>query len=647
MTTYVYVQNHTAHEFSVQKSMRQAPRHPLPIGSFEWNTERIEPMRRTKLLQFDRARGVHRGSRYEFHSAITLRGQSVDLRQQMQGTLLHSKLWCSAADHPWYDDEDWHTHRWALPSGPIEVVYRSYGTGGDNDVEYVLNPLWPPNPTFDTFNVLAYNVYMRPHFLLKNGQYIRARLLPPRIDDYDVLVLSEVFDDDVRERLAERLGPTYPHRTLVAGVDRAWEQDGGVMIVSRWPIQVRDRLSFHDQQFRPITDCRGDDCHADKGAVYAQIAKEERTFHVFGTHLQAGSSREDALVRAGQLLVIRDWMDSKAIPSTETVIVAGDMNVDRGSREYTGMLALLSAVDPPSSGHPFTVDPVTNELSGSDRQANLDYVLLSARHRLPMASSVETRAIRSASGWKEFPHEPRIWDLSDHFPVYGRLTFGRPAALIAPLALTFGHVNAIELPTTHVDGLTVSSVGTGPVTIRGVRVVGPQAEAFTVTPGPPPGGFPVALPPGESFPIGVTFRGLAEGRYMARVMVTSDDVEGLPGEFHALVTAEVIVPDMSVLPTSIAFGPVAVGQHVTRNVLVTNYGSAPLLFRVEPPAQTALPGFTWSGDEIGTRRVLHPGEDLVVAVRFQPPGPADYSARLTVSGADGTAHVTLSGRGLT
>ena len=56
--------------------MRQDPREPLPIGSYEWNTSRIEPMARVKLLQFRRSRGVHRGSRYEFHSVLTLRSRS-------------------------------------------------------------------------------------------------------------------------------------------------------------------------------------------------------------------------------------------------------------------------------------------------------------------------------------------------------------------------------------------------------------------------------------------------------------------------------------------------------------------------------------------------------------------------------------------
>jgi hypothetical protein len=111
--------------------------------------------------------------------------------------------------------------------------------------------------------------------------------------------------------------------------------------------------------------------------------------------------------------------------------------------------------------------------------------------------------------------------------------------------------------------------------------VGPQGSAFTVTPNPP-SAFPVVLAPRASFSNGVRFDGRTEGSYLTRVAVSSDDVEGLPGEFHAVVTGEVIVPDMFVLPMSIAFGPVALGRRMVRNVLITNTGSAP----------AALPGRT-------------------------------------------------------
>ena len=232
--------------------------------------------------------------------------------------------------------------------------------------------------------------------------------------------------------------------------------------------------------------------------------------------------------------------------------------------------------------------------------------------------------------------------MSDHFPVYGRLTFGRPAARISPPALDFGRVTAVDQPTTHVSGLTVSSVGTGPVTIRGVRVVGPQASAFTVTPNPP-SAFPVVLAPRASFSIGVRFDGRTEGSYPARVVVSSDDVEGLPGEFHAVVTGEVIVPDMVVLPMSIAFGPVALGRRVVRNVLITNTGSAPLLFRVEPSPPRS--NFSWTGDAIGTRRALRPGDQAVVSVTYEPNARARHTGEVVISGSDGTVRVALSGEG--
>jgi hypothetical protein len=34
------------YEFAIEMSMRQYPQQPLPIGSYEWNTGRIEPMAR-------------------------------------------------------------------------------------------------------------------------------------------------------------------------------------------------------------------------------------------------------------------------------------------------------------------------------------------------------------------------------------------------------------------------------------------------------------------------------------------------------------------------------------------------------------------------------------------------------------------------
>jgi endonuclease/exonuclease/phosphatase family metal-dependent hydrolase len=646
MVTRVYVQNHTTDSFLAdRRSVRFPPGHALPQRAYEWLTRSIDPSKRQPLLEFDRGSNVADGEDYEFRTELRAGGASIELRQRMRGTPLHSKLWSSAGDHPWFDDERFHTVIWPTPRGLVEIVYRSYNTAGDNDIEYVLNRTWPPNPTQDTFHVLAYNVRMRSRHLFANGQVERAHLIPQRVRDFDVLILSEVFDGFVRRLLLEDLGADYPYHTLNVGSDGPfpWNQDGGAMILSKWPIQARDRLAFKDQLFRPFppnTLCESWDCNAEKGVVYARIAKEERTFHVFGTHMQAGSDDLHAHIRNRQLLIIQSFMDSKGIPPSDMVIVGGDLNIDKGTNEYNSMLAILRATDPPASGHPWTVDPEINDTSNSDGQKFLDYTLYSRRHLQPLRASAEVRLLRSPSGWGWGEDD---WELSDHFPIHGRFDFGRPAAAIAPPALDLGRVRG---NTSATGTLTVRSVGSGPVTIRDVQLGGGGAASFQLTVTlTPPGPLPVVLAPGQSFPVTVSFRAAAEGGYEARVVVTSEDVVGAPVTFFAVVSAQVVVPDMAVLPTSINFGPVPVGQQRVRNVLVTNPGSAPLRFRVQPPTQGP---FQWTGDTAGVGRTLQPGDQAVVAVRFVPATVGAHSASVVVVGDDEPipVRVSLAGQGV-
>ena len=99
---------------------------------------------------------------------------------------------------------------------------------------------------------------------------------------------------------------------------------------------------------------------------------------------------------------------------------------------------------------------------------------------------------------------------------------------------------------------------------------------------------------------------------------------------------------MSVLPTSLNFGPLRVGQRVVRNVLVTNNGSAPLGYRVGPPSQ---PCFQWPA-ETAVGRSLLPGDAAVVAVRYVPDAAGAHPAMLTIVGDDETVRVALSGQGV-
>jgi sphingomyelin phosphodiesterase len=656
--TSVYVQNNTIHSFTVRDSILQPEGFPLPTNYFHWNTDPVSAGARERLLEFTLTSSdieyiALYGQDYEFHSELSLGDDRIDLRQKMRGRStplmppLPSKLWYSAGSDAWFEDHGWHITRWNTVGGVIEVLYHVYRTTPDFDVEYVLNPVYRTPSDHDTLNVLAYNVYLRPTTLFKNGQDIRAGLLPERIKGYDVIIFSEAFDDDVREKLLSGLSADYPFHTRILGSDDVFEQDGGVIIVSRLPIHDEDQVQFEHQSLRDFSGarmCHGDDCLAEKGILYARIGDGERTFHIFGTHLQAGDEGGgvEAAIRDRQLLVIQAFIDSKNIPAGEAVIIAGDFNIDKRSHEYPSMLHTLRAIDPLAIGHPYTVDPQINQLSDSEQPKILDYVLYSRNHLRPVNAIAETRLIRSQFGWKEFFFESNIWDLSDHFPIYARLQYGRPASLISPPVLDLGRVLRNTLVTSD-RSLTVSSVGTGPVVIVDVGVQGAQATAFSLTP-QMPGAFPITLHPRENFSISVQFQSTSIGEHRARAAVTSLDLLGAPVIIEAVLLADVVAPDMDVLPTVINFGFVRVGQPVIRNVLVTNNGSAPLRFRVAPLAfQTP---FHWPAGAPNSWLTLPPGESEVIPVRYMPTSVGEHLVQLVIIGDGETVSVSLFGEGV-
>src|SRR5215211_308908 len=653
MTTEVYVQNNTVHSFPVRDSVSQPRSHPLPTGAHRWNTDRIGAGERMELLRFERGYAIDNGQEYIFNSKLFLGSSEVDLRQRVRGTLLHSDLWQSAANEAWFNDRDWHYAGWQTDEGTIEILYRAYFTGGDDSIEYVLNP--PPflgHESEDVLDVLAYNIYMLPTTIRKTGQDKRADLLPVHIRNYDVIIFSEAFDDDVRAELLRHISTEYPFQTSILGSDTfPLAQDGGVIIVSRWPIDpaTEDQVVFKDQNLIPISGelCRDSDCNADKGVVYAQITKGDRKFHIFGSHSQASypgtSGWRYEQIRARQFQIIKAFIDSKNIPPDEAVIIGGDLNVDRTNRvEFENMKRILNAEFPQrQSGHAFTVDPSINELSGGDHQEYLDYVLYSRAHLQPLNASIEARILRSRFPWKEYFWEDEIWELSDHFPVSCTLQYGRPEFRVTPIALDFGNVLKGTVATRD-EAFTVASTGTAPVTIQGITVEGPQAATFSVTPSPP-SSFPAELQPGSTFPIRVSFTSRAPGQHRATIVVTGLQLLGTPVQILVPMVAYVTAPYLNVLPTTINFGFVAVGESEQRILLVENAGDAELHYSLPPTLQRE---FYWRTGTLGASRTLAPGASETIPVRFEPTRTGSQEHRITIESNDRTATVLLLGEGI-
>lgn len=262
-----------------------------------------------------------------------------------------------------------------------------------------------------TLDVLTYNVFLLP--VLPQSQGVRASLMADELKGFDLVLLQEAHSDRHRDMVLRGLADDYPYRSRVLGRDRWLKQDGGVIILSRWPIEAERELLFG-----PL--CEGRDCWADKGVLYARISKEGRRFHVVAIHLQSGA---DALsTRERQMAAIRGLIDELALPEDEPVLIGGDLNTDRfsdrASGAFTRMMAILRAAQPdPPSGDDYeaTYDPARNPLSRGWRGRHIDYVLYATDHLRPHAAYTSVRRIAADDG-----------PLSDHFAVRGRFVF-RPS----------------------------------------------------------------------------------------------------------------------------------------------------------------------------------------------------------------------------
>jgi len=425
MATVIYVQNNTPHNFDVSWVREGAS-----LASSKWKkgSSKVNGGRKERVLTFNRDSGITNGKRFYFTTRLKRNGDVLSLKQQLKGTLVHSTMWQALSgpgfNHGWQSDRKTRSATWKMSDGKVDVKYRAYFTGGDDDIEYVLHHTYGVEASDEhTLNVLAYNIYLRPFPMFLNGQGHRTTRLPAQIKGYDVIVFSEAFDDGLRKKLLASLKSSYPYATKILGTDRGVEQDGGVIIVSKWPIKAQDQKRFGSV-------CHGSDCMSDKGVLYAKIEKKGRPYHIFGSHTQADAGSKDRSVRKRQLEIIRDFIASKKIPKDEPVIIAGDLNVNKESAaEYKQMLAILNAADPPTGGAKYTFYPTINDLA-SGKNEFLDYVLWSKAHLAPTAASNQVRIPRAASGWKDLPTEKERWDLSDHYPIYGRLTFPKPTVKI-------------------------------------------------------------------------------------------------------------------------------------------------------------------------------------------------------------------------
>jgi sphingomyelin phosphodiesterase len=283
-------------------------------------------------------------------------------------------------------------------------------------------------------NVLTYNVFLMSKNLYPNwGQDHRAAEIPKTsfFHGNDVVVLQEAFDNSSSDALKSAAATEYPYQTPVVGRSKSgWDatggaysavtpEDGGVTVLSKWPI-------LHKEQY-VYKDACGADWWSNKGFAYVVLNVNGTKVHVVGTHAQSTDpgcgAGEAATMRSRQFKAIDAFLDAKNIPADEEVLVAGDLNVDSYSAEYTSLLNDAGLVGADArTGHPYSFDTQDNSIARyrypDDPREDLDYVLNRAGHARPAGWHNEVVKEQSA------PWTVTSWgtsytytNLSDHYPL--------------------------------------------------------------------------------------------------------------------------------------------------------------------------------------------------------------------------------------
>lgn len=287
--------------------------------------------------------------------------------------------------------------------------------------------------------LLSHNVYMLSQNLYPNwGQVQRADLIAEAnyIKGHDVVILNEIFDNEASNRLLNGIANQYPNQTPVLGRSRSgWDatqgrysdltpEDGGVAIVSRWPIEEKIQYVYSQG-------C-GADWNANKGFVYVKIKKNGYFYHIIGTHMQSDDERcsagQAALVRKSQMNEMKQFIAKKNISLNEVIFIGGDLNVIKDSPEYDFMLTHLNVKTPTAyTGFSSTWDPTTNGIANYNYPnlgpQYLDYIFVEKSHAQPNHWYINALYVKSpkwtvTSWWRTYTYD----DYSDHYPVAGFAT---------------------------------------------------------------------------------------------------------------------------------------------------------------------------------------------------------------------------------
>lgn len=205
--------------------------------------------------------------------------------------------------------------------------------------------------------------------------------------------------------------------------------------------------------------------------------------------------------------------------------------------------------------------------------------------------------------------------------------------LLSPSVTSLSFGNVLVGSASGSQSISLSNTGNSSVTISQVTVSGAGFTASGIT-------TPLTLAAGQSAALSAIYSPTAAGSIAGSISVVSNATNS-PATITLSGTG--IQPQISVVPTSVAFGSVAVGSSTSQTMSIQNSGTAPLSVT---QATASSAGFAVSG--LTLPLTVAAGGSASFTVSFTPTSASNFSASLAlVSNAPGSpTSVALTGTGL-
>lgn len=398
------------------------------------------------VANFNRNTGLGYGKAYEFDTSITIGNKPIVLTTRLVGC----SWWpCSGSsistrikgpDNSYQSSftDNYNTKKFTfrLENGKyIQAQYRQYNRGtGDDRIYLTLNQDLPENYTksSDLYNsnsldILTYNIWMPRH--AANGATDRAKEIPAHLKPFDIVVLQEAFNDEFLGNIENNLASTHPYKTGVLNKphNQDFQDDGGVAVLSRWPIVEKEAVKY--------TNCPcGSFIHSElKGVWYVKINKLGTFYHLFATHTTWNDGNNFNSSTGKQLQELKDFIQRKQIPSDQPVLIAGDLNIFEDGPGHSQLLQTLDARQPYLLNNywlPHSHDGRLNTHVDDNETGTLDYILYSNDHLQPTRSYSKVIPMMSMQTNVRSSKYPILIGryLSDHFAKQTHFEFTPPSS---------------------------------------------------------------------------------------------------------------------------------------------------------------------------------------------------------------------------